>query len=129
MESSRGRSSYRHPCATCSAATRRVATSLLPLKASQSSRNRMFVEPAWKSILAALAITLTAASASAAPESNSQDHQDKDYQRKVRAQLDAVDTQTRRGPFHADWNSLSGYRAPEWFRDAKFGIFIHWGVY
>ncbi|HKK11822.1 MAG TPA: alpha-L-fucosidase, partial [Flavobacteriaceae bacterium] len=21
------------------------------------------------------------------------------------------------------------YKIPEWFRDAKFGIFIHWGVY
>ena len=31
--------------------------------------------------------------------------------------------------FHDDWNSLAQYRAPEWFRDAKFGIFIHWGVY
>jgi alpha-L-fucosidase len=33
------------------------------------------------------------------------------------------------GPFTADWNSLAGYRTPEWFRDAKFGIFIHWGVF
>ncbi len=28
-----------------------------------------------------------------------------------------------------DWESLSQYKVPEWFRDAKFGIFIHWGVY
>ena len=32
-------------------------------------------------------------------------------------------------PFRPDWNSLAQYRTPEWFRDAKFGIFIHWGVY
>ncbi|MGW7006735.1 alpha-L-fucosidase [Streptomyces sp. NPDC054933] len=25
--------------------------------------------------------------------------------------------------------SLSGHQAPYWFGDAKFGIFIHWGVY
>ncbi|MBA7579431.1 hypothetical protein ES708_21302 [subsurface metagenome] len=25
--------------------------------------------------------------------------------------------------------SLAKYETPEWFRDAKFGIFIHWGVY
>ena len=32
------------------------------------------------------------------------------------------------GPFTADWKSLtSGYRAPEWFRDAKFGLWAHWG--
>jgi len=52
-----------------------------------------------------------------------------DYQRKVRAQLLAVDTKIRRGPFHADWSSLSAYRSPDWFSDAKFGIFLHWGVY
>ncbi|MHC4800393.1 MAG: alpha-L-fucosidase [Planctomycetota bacterium] len=27
------------------------------------------------------------------------------------------------------WESLEQYTAPEWFKDAKFGIFIHWGVY
>ena len=31
------------------------------------------------------------------------------------------------GPFKADWNSLTNYQTPEWFRDAKFGIWSHWG--
>jgi len=32
------------------------------------------------------------------------------------------------GPFQPDWQSLaSQYQAPEWFRDAKFGIWAHWG--
>jgi alpha-L-fucosidase len=31
--------------------------------------------------------------------------------------------------FMATTDSLSQYRTPEWFRDAKFGIFHHWGVY
>ena len=30
------------------------------------------------------------------------------------------------GPFKADWDSLLGYDAPEWYRDAKFGIWAHW---
>jgi alpha-L-fucosidase len=31
------------------------------------------------------------------------------------------------GPFHPTWASLSqGYQAPDWFRDAKFGIWAHW---
>lgn len=34
-----------------------------------------------------------------------------------------------KGPFHSNWDSLGGYRIPDWYRDAKFGIFIHWGVY
>ncbi|MCW5942507.1 MAG: alpha-L-fucosidase [Fimbriimonadaceae bacterium] len=33
------------------------------------------------------------------------------------------------GPFDPEWPSLERYRVPEWYRDAKFGIFIHWGVY
>jgi alpha-L-fucosidase len=33
------------------------------------------------------------------------------------------------GPFRADWASLRQYRSPAWYDDAKFGIFIHWGVY
>jgi len=37
--------------------------------------------------------------------------------------------QTEPVPFQATWESLSHYQCPEWFRDAKFGIFIHWGVY
>ena len=31
------------------------------------------------------------------------------------------------GPFAPTWDSLRGYEAPEWFRDAKFGIWAHWG--
>lgn len=33
------------------------------------------------------------------------------------------------GPFHDDWDSLSGFQVPAWYQDGKFGIFIHWGVY
>ncbi len=33
-----------------------------------------------------------------------------------------------RGPFQPTWESLSaGYQVPDWFRDAKFGIWAHWG--
>ena len=30
--------------------------------------------------------------------------------------------------FEPDWQSLKKYQCPQWFRDAKFGIFMHWGV-
>lgn len=30
------------------------------------------------------------------------------------------------GPFRPYWESLKAYRYPEWFRDAKFGIWAHW---
>ena len=32
-----------------------------------------------------------------------------------------------RGPFLPTAESLKTYQAPEWFRDAKFGIWAHWG--
>ncbi|TAM97899.1 MAG: alpha-L-fucosidase [Chitinophagaceae bacterium] len=31
--------------------------------------------------------------------------------------------------YDPSWSSLKHYTVPAWFRDAKFGIFIHWGVY
>ena len=41
----------------------------------------------------------------------------------------SINTAFTQQRFQANWNSLSKYETPEWFRDAKFGIFIHWGVY
>ena len=32
------------------------------------------------------------------------------------------------GPFKADWSSLTNYHTPDWFRDAKFGIWAHWSA-
>src|SRR5688572_8332500 len=31
--------------------------------------------------------------------------------------------------FEANWESLSQFVIPDWYQDAKFGIFIHWGIY
>jgi alpha-L-fucosidase len=31
------------------------------------------------------------------------------------------------GPFKPDWKSFEQYECPPWFRDAKFGIWAHWG--
>ncbi|KAF2514871.1 alpha-L-fucosidase [Flavobacterium foetidum] len=31
------------------------------------------------------------------------------------------------GPFEPTWDSLQKYKVPDWFRDAKFGIWAHWG--
>lgn len=32
-----------------------------------------------------------------------------------------------KGPFQPTWASLEKYEVPVWFRDAKFGIWAHWG--
>jgi alpha-L-fucosidase len=31
------------------------------------------------------------------------------------------------GPFASTWDSLEKYQTPDWFRNAKFGIWAHWG--
>jgi len=46
-----------------------------------------------------------------------------------KALLDGVDRTVSAGPYRADWESLRHYEVPDWYKDAKFGIFIHWGVY
>jgi alpha-L-fucosidase len=43
--------------------------------------------------------------------------------------LQQVDRNAHDGPFRPDWNTLSRYQVPDWYKDAKFGIFIHWGLY
>ena len=43
--------------------------------------------------------------------------------------LEKIEEVIKRGPFSDDWDSLGNYQVPEWYRNAKFGIFIHWGVY
>jgi alpha-L-fucosidase len=44
----------------------------------------------------------------------------------LRAQ-DDLDVSIQRGPFQAGDHSLDSYACPEWFRDAKFGLWAHWG--
>jgi alpha-L-fucosidase len=43
--------------------------------------------------------------------------------------LNQVDRAAHQGPFLPNWESLQKYEVPEWYKDAKFGVFIHWGVY
>jgi alpha-L-fucosidase len=40
--------------------------------------------------------------------------------------LAGVSRSAASGPFTADPASLAGYRVPDWFTRAKFGIFVHW---
>lgn len=44
--------------------------------------------------------------------------------------LAAEPTPLPAGPVQPSWESVrANYATPEWFRDAKFGIFLHWGLY
>jgi len=38
-----------------------------------------------------------------------------------------VDYPVVEGTFKPEWESLKKYKTPDWFRDAKFGIWAHWG--
>src|SRR3954453_23303340 len=45
------------------------------------------------------------------------------------ATLQQVDKEAGSGPFRPTWDSLKTYKIPDWYQDAKFGIFLHWGLY
>lgn len=45
------------------------------------------------------------------------------------AYLRQIDEVIERGPYKDNWDSLSAHQTPAWFKEAKFGIFIHWGIY
>jgi alpha-L-fucosidase len=69
-------------------------------------------------------------------DTKSPDQIDLEWQRSVakydtqrNALLKEAERQANDGPFRPDWESLRHYEIPQWYKDAKFGIFIHWGVY
>ena len=41
--------------------------------------------------------------------------------------LESLSAQYANAPFTPSWESLQGYVVPEWYRNAKFGIWAHWG--
>jgi alpha-L-fucosidase len=43
------------------------------------------------------------------------------------AQTSSLQLPIAKGPFADTMNSLTNYSYPDWFRDAKFGIWAHWG--
>ena len=38
-----------------------------------------------------------------------------------------ADVEVKTGSFGSEWESLSEWQCPDWFKDAKFGIWAHWG--
>lgn len=43
--------------------------------------------------------------------------------------MQRVDQHNRTGRYQPTWESLDTHPLPEWFADAKFGMFIDWGLY
>ncbi len=48
-------------------------------------------------------------------------------QQDIRVKVDTSAEPVCAGKYEPSWESLSDYECPEWFRDAKFGIWAHWG--
>ena len=50
--------------------------------------------------------------------------------RAINKVVERVDSVIEQGPYEANYESLAAHNeAPKWFRDAKFGIYFHWGLY
>ena len=47
----------------------------------------------------------------------------------IEKELKGVENGIAAGPFAPTSESLLNYKVPQWYEDAKFGIFIHWGLY
>jgi alpha-L-fucosidase len=53
-----------------------------------------------------------------------------EYQKAIEQKVLQAEQGIARGPYKADYeNLISHNEAPDWYRDAKFGIYFHWGVY
>ncbi len=48
----------------------------------------------------------------------------------VEAAVKSIPVKMPAGPFQPTWESLqASYKVPAWFTGAKFGLFMHWGLY
>ncbi len=43
--------------------------------------------------------------------------------------LKKIDEVILNGKYKDDWNTVMNHKVPDWYQNAKFGIFFHWGVY
>jgi len=88
-------------------------------------------------LLSALALSPALRAQATAPTASEHPEADAEQWIKASAKYDGerekllgdVEREGHEGAFRPDWNSLSNFQVPEWYKDAKFGIFIHWGVY
>lgn len=47
----------------------------------------------------------------------------------IQEYLQKIDEVIANGKFKDNWESLSQFQIPSWYRAQRFGIFIHWGVF
>lgn len=51
------------------------------------------------------------------------------YRKQLDEYLEEIDSVIENGRYKDNWESLSAYPVPTWYKNAKFGVFLHWGVY
>lgn len=47
----------------------------------------------------------------------------------IKEYLEIIDDVISKGKFKDNWDSLSEWTMPDWYKKGRFGLFIHWGVY
>ena len=52
-----------------------------------------------------------------------------DFMQRARQEVAALEEVNRKGAYQPTWESLDRHSSPEWFDDAKFGMFLDWGLY
>ena len=62
----------------------------------------------------------------ALPAQNSYDSP-QEAEKAIIVRVDTSREPIQKGKYKPTWESLSDYECPAWFRDAKFGIWAHWG--
>jgi alpha-L-fucosidase len=90
----------------------------------------------WMALTAGAGLSLGLAQKAAATDTRTPAELDRDWMAATRNYaperarlLAAVNKGKIDGPFRPDWASLQNHKTPQWYGDAKFGIFIHWGLY
>lgn len=48
------------------------------------------------------------------------------YRRQLDEYLEKIDSVIENGRYKDNWESLSAYPVPTWYKNAKFGVFLHW---
>ena len=71
-------------------------------------------------------ITFLLALPLALPAQNSYDSP-QEAEKAITVRVDTSREPIQKGKYKPTWESLSDYECPAWFRDAKFGIWAHWG--
>ena len=73
---------------------------------------------------------IAACVALAAATGGAEEFDRKAYEKAIGQMVAKMADGVKAGPYKPDWESLKAHvEAPEWFRDAKYGIYFHWGVY